>query len=138
MKSNARKYFVTTLLSFSAIAHCMAAGDVNISWATTLESSAGGHGPNVLGEPDYGFATIGRYANVWAKDFKPPILYRDLLSLLNGSFAGPSITTPITEADLRRYDVIAFEGNAGHPAGVGGWETESGSSAISIRLCGNL
>jgi hypothetical protein len=123
MKSNVRNCFLTALIALGTATHCMAAGDANISWATTLESSAGGHGPNVLGKPDYGFATIGRYANVWAKDFKPPVLYRDLLSLLNGSFAGSSITTPITEADLRRYDVIAFEGNGGSPAGAGGWES---------------
>ena len=136
MKSNTRKCLLAALLSFSAATQCMAAGDAKISWASALQGShwgtsttrsATGCAPgNALGAPDYAFlCAAGPYGWAWVKDFKPPILYSGLLDLINSSitFAGVPAATSITEADFRRFDVIAFEGNGGSPAGAGGWES---------------
>lgn len=78
-----------------------------IRWAGAVDN---GHF-NVLHAPDDRFAPASPALRL--SDFTPVFSYPNLRSLLR-----------ISEKDWARADIIAFEGNGGHGAGVeGGWES---------------
>jgi hypothetical protein len=86
----------------------LAAAAQGIRWAGSIDST--GH-VNLLHAPDGRFTSIEPPAT--AGDFSPVMQYSSLARLLRG-----------TRCDLSRADVIAFEGNGGHSAGVeNGWES---------------
>jgi hypothetical protein len=84
----------------------IAARAQDIRWAGAVDVAR----PNILHAPDARFTPADPPLTV--SDFAPVMRYSSLISLLRGS-----------RCDLTRADVIAFEGNGGHSAGVDhGWE----------------
>lgn len=99
---------MTAVLALSALA-APAAQAATVSWATgTL--SGGAPAPALIGAPDA--STLSNSATVGK--FYDTVSYPALAS-----------TMGLTESELMRYDVLAWEGNGGSPAASGGWESAS-------------
>lgn len=113
-----QKYFHliigTAMLALTISSAHGAPGDVTISWASEEVGSATPNPGNELGAPDNQITAISDFHYVWVRNFGPPITYNSLGALLG-----------VTQANLARANVIAFEFNGGNPASGGGWESST-------------
>ena len=96
--------FVLTVAFFCA---CLTAQAQAVRWAGKVDVVL----PNLLHAPDDRISAVSSGPTLG--DFSPTFRYSRLSSLLR-----------VSDRDWARADVIAFEGNGGHGAGVeGGWES---------------
>ncbi len=89
-----------------------APGDAVIMWSTELLDRNAVTPGNALGRPNGQFAGISDFHDLWLRGFTRKLNYRGLAKALG-----------VSDADLARADIIAFEANGGSPASGGGWES---------------
>lgn len=115
-----RRYVSTLFIALTAISAVSIAGLAHppasapprsVRWAADVTPSWSGR-LNILHAPDNRTTTVDPPLTI--TQFGTPMRYPDFGSLL----------TAVPAADLARTDVIAFEGNGGHGAGIDiGWES---------------
>jgi hypothetical protein len=91
-----------------------------IRWAGASDS-----GPEVIGAPDEASVGLPAGADVTVAKFDCGTLYAGLAAFLG-----------VPAATVAAADVIAFEGNGGHPGESGGWESSKWSFTDGIRSAG--
>ena len=90
-----------------------------ILWAGNVKDVVGGGHPKLmLGEPNGTFYSTAKGMQATLSGFNGRF-YAGLSALLGTVTSGDAVTP----AMLATADVIAFEGNGGHPAYSGGWES---------------
>jgi hypothetical protein len=133
MKRNAYPYSIVSIaFALLCIANLSpAAGPARgIRWAGKVDVTGSGR-VNILHAPDNQYTPVDPALTV--SEFGPAMAYPDLSRLLAG----------VAASDLARADVIAFEGNGGHGAGVeNGWESShwtfsdgATSRAVAFNEC---
>ena len=127
MKLLIKKSFRILFFSLAMALNVQAApGDAFISWATSIADASTTAPTNVLGAPNLKSTGVSDFSYVWTRNFKPRLLYTDLLGLLNASISGAPLAAPLTAADIDNANIIAFELNgASGAAGGGGWESST-------------
>lgn len=88
-----------------------APGDAIIRWGTTVVDANAPSPNNVLGLPNGNFSAVGSFQYLWVRNFERKRAYLSLAKFLG-----------VSDIDLARADIIAFEGNGGAAASGLGWE----------------
>lgn len=92
------------------------AASVTIGWSSELVQAVGPDPLSVVGTPDARCTGVSDYAYTWVRRFTTFRTYD--VALLAGFLGVPA-------SDVTSADVLAFEGNGGHPAPGGGWESST-------------